>query len=212
MTTHVTAAADLSDPDFVERLRRGDDAAFETLVTTCAGRLLAVARRFLRNDEDARDAVQEAFIQAFKALPAFEARCALSTWLHSITVRACLMKLRQGRSQSAKNGDPQTSIEDWLPQFDATGHRVISASRRETWDDGATAAVAKESRALIRECIEKLPEDYRNIIVLRDIEEMDTRAVADLLEISESLVKTRLHRARQALRTLLEPLIHGASL
>jgi len=203
MTTQLPIQNDLSDGAFINRLRSGDAAAYETLVKVSAGRMLAVARRFLRNDEDAQDAVQEAFIQAFKALPEFEARCALTTWLHSITVRSCLMKLRRQRSRN------ESSIEALLPQYASDGHRVSPGS---AWGNGETEAMATESRDLIRKCIDKLPGDYRNILMLRDIEEMDTREVATQLEISESLVKTRLHRARQALRTLLEPHILGASL
>ncbi|HEY4329196.1 MAG TPA: sigma-70 family RNA polymerase sigma factor, partial [Phycisphaerae bacterium] len=129
---------------------------------------------------------------------AFEGRCSLSTWLHTITVRACLMRLRTQRSRH------ETSIEPLLPQFKADGHRKNAGT---AWTDCShiESAATNEQKQLIRECIGKLPGDYRNIILLRDIEEMDTRQVAAHLEISESLVKTRLHRARQALRTLLEP-------
>jgi RNA polymerase sigma-70 factor (ECF subfamily) len=190
------SASDLADPTLLARLRAHDHAAFEMLVRTTAGRMLTVAKRFLRNEDDAQDVVQEAFIQAHKALPQFEARCALTTWLHSITVRACLMRLRRQRSRN------ETSIEVLLPQFKADGHR---ANPGGAWASGAAAAAGEEERALVRQAIDKLPEDYRNILLLRDIEEMDTREVSEYLEISESLVKTRLHRARQALRTLLEP-------
>ena len=90
-----------------------------------------------------------------------------------------------------------------LPQFKADGHRKDVGP---SWGSGGEAAASEaERKTIVRNCIEKLPDDYRNIILLRDIEEIDTRAVAELLEISESLVKTRLHRARQALRTLLDP-------
>jgi len=180
----------------IARLKMQDAIAFESLVRACTGRMLAVASRMLRSDQDAQDAVQEAFIQAYKALPQFEARCSITTWLHSITVRACLMKLRRQRSRK------ETDIEPLLPQFKADGHRINAGAR---WSECEASAVGGEDREFIRNCIDQLPEDYRNIILLRDIEEMDTREVAEHLEISESLVKTRLHRARQALRTLLEP-------
>jgi RNA polymerase sigma-70 factor (ECF subfamily) len=186
---------------FLDSLRAGDHRSFETLVRASTGRMLVVARRFLRSEDDAQDAVQEAFIQAHKALPHFEGRCALTTWLHSITVRACLMRLRRQRSRN------ETSIEPLLPQFHPDGHRVNPGP---AWSSGEASAVSAEERAFIRDCIDKLPDDYRNILLLRDIEEMDTREVAEHLGISQSLVKTRLHRARQALRTLLEPLFQEA--
>jgi RNA polymerase sigma-70 factor, ECF subfamily len=191
----VAAHSDLETLD-LDQLKSQDARAFESLVRTSTGRMLAVASRMLRNDQDAQDAVQEAFIQAYKALPQFEARCSITTWLHSITVRACLMKLRRQRSRK------ETDIEPLLPQFKADGHRMNVGSG---WSDCEASAIGTEDKEFIRNCIDQLPEDYRNIILLRDIEEMDTREVAEHLEISESLVKTRLHRARQALRTLLEP-------
>src|SRR5262252_3550207 len=83
----------------IVRLKAQDAGAFESLVRSSTGRMLAVALRMLRSDQDAQDAVQEAFIQAYKALPQFEARCSVTTWLHSITVRACLMKLRRQRTR-----------------------------------------------------------------------------------------------------------------
>src|SRR5262245_51333955 len=93
-----TAVSDESS--LLERLRAGDDAAFEQLVAAHAPRMLAVARRFMRDESDAQDAVQDAFLSAFKAIGAFAGGSALSTWLHSITVRACLMKLRSRRRKS----------------------------------------------------------------------------------------------------------------
>src|SRR5688572_31966136 len=82
-----------SDAELVARLRAGDGIAFEAIVRTHGGRLLSVARRFLGNEEDARDAVQDAFIRAYKAIDSFEERAQLSTWLHRILVNVALMKL-----------------------------------------------------------------------------------------------------------------------
>jgi len=189
----------LDDPALLDRLRAGDGAAFVVVVEALAGRLLAVARRFLRNEADAQDALQEAFIQAHKALPKFEARSGLATWLHSITVRACLMRLRQQRAHST------AAIESLLPQFARDGHRRDPgpAWKREE-------GLEEDEKGIIRDCIDKLPADYRNVILLRDIQELDTSEAAAVLEVSEAVVKTRLHRARQALRTLLDPYFRNA--
>jgi len=86
-----------SERDLVSRLRRGDEDAFERLVREHGGRLLAVARRFLREEEEARDAVQECFLSAFRALDRFDQASRLSTWLHRIVINACLMRLRTRR-------------------------------------------------------------------------------------------------------------------
>lgn len=185
---------DLEDPELLSRLRGADPAAFETLVRAMTGRLLATARRFLRDDALAQDAVQDAFLQAYRALPAFEGRSSLSTWLHTITVRTCLMRLRHDRSH------PEARIEDLLPTFASDGHRQQVGPAWQPPEE-----LSSDERALVRGCIEKLPEDFRNVLLLRDIEEVDTRGAAELLGISEGLVKARLHRARQALRTLLDP-------
>jgi RNA polymerase sigma-70 factor (ECF subfamily) len=179
------------------RLRAGDERAFEELVRTAGGALLATARRMLGREEDAQDALQEAFLSAFKSLGSFEGGARLSTWLHRIVINACLMKLRSRRRR------PEVAIEDLLPTFIADGHQTRSNTPwRETGEDEAQR---REVRGLVHACIERLPGDFRTVLVLRDIEEVDTREAAELLGITAAAVKTRLHRARQALRQLLDP-------
>ena len=187
----------LAESDLLARLRDGDPEAYEQLVRDNTPRLLAVARRFLRNDDDARDAVQEGFLSAFKALPRFEGGSRLSTWLHRIVVNASLMKIRTRKRK------PETSIEDLMPAYKADGHpETFFEPWRETGED---AAAKKEEKALVREAIDKLPDNYRNVILLRDIEGLDTAETASMLELSPGAVKTRLHRARMALREVLDP-------
>lgn len=186
-----------------ERLRAGEEAAFEELVRAYGGRMLAVARRFLPSEEDARDAVQDAFLSAFRSIGRFEGQARLSTWLHRIVVNAALMKLRTRRRK------PEQSIEDLLPGFLEDGHLAHQALE---WRKPAEDPVEREQlRALLRESIDQLPESYRNVLLLRDIEEFDTEETAQLLKISVAAVKTRLHRARQALRGLLEPQLGRSS-
>jgi RNA polymerase sigma-70 factor (ECF subfamily) len=183
------------------RLRAGDQAAYETLVRAYSGRLLAITRRLLRIEEDARDAVQDAFLSAFRALPTFEEGSLLSTWLHRIAVNAALMKLRTRRRK------PEDSIEDLLPNYLEDGHREDGhrGNPTKSWKEPGALLERQETRTLVRECIERLPESYRTVLLLRDIEELDTEEAARLLGISPNAVKIRLHRARQALRTLLDP-------
>lgn len=184
-------------------LQAGDDSAFEMLVRTYGGRMLTVARRLLGNDEDAQEAVQDAFLSAFKALPAFDGRSKLSTWLHRIVVNAALMKLRTRKRR------PEQSIDDLLPTFKPDGHQAVPAT---DWQSSVvTDAERSETQLRIRQEIEKLPETYRTVLLLRDIEELDTETVAQLLDVSVAAVKVRLHRARQALRTLLDPHFGGIS-
>ena len=196
-TPHHEDDVEAAESSLLDALRRGEETAFETLVRTFGGRMLAVAKRFFSNSGDAEDAVQEAFLSAFKSLPAFDGRSQLGTWLHRIVVNASLMKLRTQRRR------PEQSIDDLLPQFLEDGHR---ASPSPGWKNPLSEIEKVETQQTIRNQIAKLPESYRTVLLLRDIEEYDTETVAQMLEMTESAVKVRLHRARQALRTLLDPL------
>ncbi|MEQ8766541.1 MAG: sigma-70 family RNA polymerase sigma factor [Planctomycetota bacterium] len=185
------------DVRLVERLREGDELAFEELVRSFTPRLLATARRFLRNEEDARDAVQEAFLSAFKNLGRFEGHSRISTWLHRILINAALMKLRSRKRR------PEISIETLLPKFLDDGHNVDPPGK---WSESAGAlAQQREIQKVVRDRIEELPENYRTVLLLRDIAGHDTAEAAEILDVTPNAVKIRLHRARQALKTLLDP-------
>ncbi len=196
-------ADDLAEAALLAGLRSGSDAAYETLVRTTSSRLLAVARRIVGSEEDARDVVQEAFISAFKALDRFEGNARLSTWLHRIVVNKALMRLRTRKRK------PEEPIEPMLPSFKEDGHQVQPAA---DWQDGADVALERaETRAFVREQIDGLPDTYRTVLLLRDIEEMTTPETAEMLGITENAVKIRLHRARQALRARLDERFGGAA-
>jgi RNA polymerase sigma-70 factor (ECF subfamily) len=190
-----------SEVRLLARVRVGDERACEALVRRHSGRMLAVARRFLRSEEDSADAVQDAFLSAFRSLDSFEGSSALGTWLHRIVVNASLTRLR------ARSRSREVRIDDLLPTFDESGHHRLPVRPRE--DQGLVRLTRAETHAHVRACIDRLPEPYREILVLRDIEELDTDQTAQQLGINPGAVKTRLHRARQALRTLLEPVVLG---
>jgi RNA polymerase sigma-70 factor (ECF subfamily) len=183
------------EPALLAALRAGQEWAFETMIRLYGARLLAVARRFMRNDDDAQDVLQSAYLSALGAVCEFEGHCQLSTWLHRIVVNAALMKLRSRRRK------PEESIEMLLPAFQDDGHH---AEQFSDWTAPAdTLLELKETRATVRECIQQLPDNYRAVLLLRDIEERSTQEVADMLGMTCTAVKVRLHRARQALSTLL---------
>lgn len=185
------------DAELLARLRGGDESAYEELVRSETKRLLAVARRLLRNEEDAQDAVQQAFLSAFRALPAFNGQSRLTTWLHRIVTNAALMKLRTSGRR------PEESIEDLLPNFLEDGHHVEQFSE---WSLPADAKMVRhETRAHVRAAIDRLPDSYRIVLLLRDIEELSTEETAQALGVTPNTVKIRLHRARQALLKLLTP-------
>lgn len=191
-----------NEADLLGKLRDGDQNAYAVVVNHYGPQLLAVASRFFKGPQDRDDAVQDAFISAFKAIDKFDGNSRLATWLHRITVNACLMKLR------SRSRRPDTSIDEMLPQFDNTGHHVKSVAY---WDqDGFDRLAREESCKQVRECIDRLPEAYREVLLLRDIEGLDTLETAAQLGCTEANVKTRLHRARLALRTLLAPHFQGS--
>jgi RNA polymerase sigma-70 factor, ECF subfamily len=190
--------------ELLARVRAGDAVACDAFVRQHVGRMLAVARRFLRSEEDSADAVQDSFLAGFRSLNSFQGQSSLGTWLHRIVVNTCLMKLR---SQSRRR---QLPIDDLLPTFDKTGHYTQPV---RPWDDQALSRLTRaETRDQVRACIDRLPEPYRLVLLLRDIEELDSEQTAQKLGIAIGAVKTRLHRARHALRKLLEPVIFGEQL
>jgi RNA polymerase sigma-70 factor (ECF subfamily) len=199
-----TIDADLSatevydDAALRRRLQAGDGAAYESLVRQHGGRMLATARRFCRGEQDAADAVQDAFLAAFKGIATFKGDSQLGTWLHRIVVNVCLMRRR------SQDRHPTVAIESLLPEFDATGHHRQSMKSFRCSPNDVLAT--EELRQQVRGCIDRLPAPYREVLTLRDIEEFDTDTTAAALGVLPGVVKTRLHRARQALRTLLEPI------
>lgn len=182
----------------IESLRNGDDAAFEQIVRQFGGRLLATARRYLRSEDDARDALQEAFLCAFRSIGNFKRHAQLSTWLHRIVINTSLMHLR------ARKRRPETEeaqINQLLSQFDPMGNWIGE------WTAAMPADISleiSESRAMVRRCIGRLPDSYRLILVMRDIDELSTEEAAILLGLTSNAIKVRLHRARLALRVLIE--------
>lgn len=183
MTTPVAVSGPRSsdESELVARLKAGDEAAYEALIRTHSGAMRAVARRYLG---DTADAVQDAFVSAFRAMKAFAGTARLGTWLHRITVNACLMTLRRRsrRPTGPLSGSP--NLPDRRPEG--------NTDRDETC-------------RRVRAAIDQLPEAYRTVVQLRDFDGLDTAATAARLGTNEAVVKTRLHRARHALKVLLTP-------
>jgi RNA polymerase sigma-70 factor (ECF subfamily) len=192
-----TPAIESHESELVTRIRAGERSACECFVRQYGSRLFAVAIRYLGNEHDAADAVQDAFMSAFRSIGSFAGNARLDTWLHRIVVNACLMKLRGRRRHSA------VPIEDLLPSFDKAGNHTCQIA---PWRVQAHDVVERaELRQQVRACIDQLPDGYRTILVMRDMDGLDTDETARLLGLNAGAVKTRLHRARQALRTLLVP-------
>jgi RNA polymerase sigma-70 factor (ECF subfamily) len=194
--------SELDEAALARGVRDGNAQAFEQLIRAYGGRLLAVTRRILRDEDAARDAVQDAFISAYRSRRQFNATSRVSTWLHRIAVNAALMKLRSQRRK------PEESIDAMLPGFKDDGHH---AERFVAWTEPADVTVARhETAQAVRRAIDQLPESYRTVLLLRDIEGLDTEETAKMLGVTANAVKIRLHRARMALRALIAPEFQGA--
>jgi RNA polymerase sigma-70 factor (ECF subfamily) len=190
--TFATSAPD--DSALVQQLRRGDEAAYASLVRSHGPRMLAVARRLLRDEEDARDAVQEAFLSAFRAIDDFRGGSLVSTWLFRIVTNVALMKLRSSARQ------PLESVEHLQPAFDADGNHMFPLAAPTEGPD--VELIRSERLARLRAAIDRLPAPYRAVIVMRDLLEVSTAEAARALGVTDNAVKIRLHRARLALCTL----------
>jgi RNA polymerase sigma-70 factor (ECF subfamily) len=182
------------DETLAARAAAGEDAAFEELLTRYEARAYRLAFRLTGGASDAQDAVQEAFLSAYRGLAAFRGDASFSTWLYRIVTNAALMQ-RRGRKRR-----PATTLDDGLPRFDEDGRHLaepadLEAAARveERLDREALAAAAQRA-------VDALPEPYRAAFVLRDLEEMETSEVAALLGIGSAAVRQRVHRARLLLR------------
>ena len=180
-------------PDFnVAALQSGDRSEFALLVDTYSGTIYRLALRMLKNKQDAEDILQETFIKAYNALPGFKGKSSVSTWLFRIATNEALMFLRRKHpdqisvevpTENDHEKDP-LEIVDWccLPESEL---------------------MSSEGREILEESVDALSESLRLVFLLRDIEGMSTRETAEILEISEAAVKTRLSRARLQLREML---------
>lgn len=188
---------------WVEGLRNGDSACYRQVVEAYIGPLLRVARRYLR-EEDACDAVQETFIKVFGAIKTFRGESRLLTWIQRILINQCISKLR------AQERLAEVSIDDLLPSYYDDGHRIAPTP---AWPESLSTVVDRERLCrLVEKHIAKLPLAYRTVLMLRDIEGISGKETAELLNLSVGAVKVRLHRARQALRTLMDPVMQGDTL
>jgi len=196
MNSNTKDGADERAP-LLSGLRRGDDEAFATLVHEHARRLLATARRLLRSEDDARDAVQQAFVSAARAIGSFAGGSKLSTWLHRIVIKCGVDEAPQPAAPGG-GADRRSSATLRFRRASSRRARRVGETRTDVLLERS------ETRAAVRRCIDRLLEQYRTVLILRDIEDLDTQETAERLTVTRNIVKIRLHRARQMLRALLE--------
>jgi RNA polymerase sigma-70 factor, ECF subfamily len=181
------------DPALVRACQRGEPGALDALIRATYTDVYALSRRMLADPDEAADATQEVFIRVMRSVLGFRGESAFGTWLHRVTVNVCLTMLRK-RSRAREAGLVAGHTAFGLPDDESA-----PASGAPLPDEvAANADLAARSEAALA----TLPEDARTVVVLRDIEGLSTKEVADLLGVSESVVKVRLHRAHAKLRSL----------
>jgi len=191
------AIAGASDEALVERARAKDEAAFEELVGRYEDKLYRLAMRFVRNETDAQEILQEAFLSAWRNLPTFEGRAQFGSWMYRVTVNAALMLLR------SRNRHPEVTVDDVEPTAlnDAVAESGQMMRGSADWSQRADEQLqSQEMRKHIQTSVDVLPDGLRTVFLLRDVEELSTEETAEMLGLSVPAVKTRLHRARLALR------------
>lgn len=181
------ARVERDEQAFIARLKAGDEAACAACIEAHSPALYRLALRITGDPDEAEDVLQDTFLSAFRSLHAFDGRSALGTWLYRIAHNAALMRLRKRRPTASLD---EMEGEDAPPLFSDTKAPDELVAEHETAEALSTAILA-------------LPQSLREVFVLREVEDRSTAETAELLQISEGAVKTRLHRARQALRRLL---------
>jgi RNA polymerase sigma-70 factor, ECF subfamily len=182
-----------SDKELVESLKTGDCTSFDELLKRYSEKVHNLAMRITRNEEDAEEILQDVFVTVHKKIDKFEGKSAFSSWLYRVTANTAFMKLRKRRQT------PSVSLEDF-----GAGVKESWVSKRSEDCDVDYISSRHELRGELEEAIEKLPEEYRAIFLLRDVDGLSSQEVGEILNISVPAVKSRLHRSRLMLRKKLQ--------
>ena len=186
-----------AESNVIRRALAGDQKAYEEILNRYRPGIFNLVLRMVRNREEAEDIVQETFIKAFNALSTFSEEYALSTWLYKIALNNCIDHFRKKKLQTLSLDKPLEGKDSDL--------------KRELPDRGLTpegAVLRSERHQLVREAIEKLPEHYRRVIVMRHQEERSYEEIAQILGVPLGTVKARIFRARELLKKMLKPALN----
>jgi len=181
----------LSDVELVEKFTKGDESSFEEIVRRYETKAYNLAMRLTRNQEDAEEVLQDVFVTVYRKVAGFEGKSKFSSWLYRITVNAAFMKLRKRRQ------DQSVALEDVMSNL----HNITTLAPQSSFSLPCDSlAVSNEVREALEGAISKLPEEYRAVFILRDIDGLSNKEVGDILDLSIPAVKSRLHRSRLMLR------------
>ena len=190
MTPTTSVPAGFDESVLVAQAKAGDQNAFSELVNRYERKIYRLAKNITRNDEDAEDVLQDAFLKAYTHLDNFKGDSKFYTWIVRIAVNEALMRLRKRKT------DRSVPLDEPVELGEETVAREIAV-----WDDNPEQQYSQEEwRRILDEAVESLKPDFRTVFVLRDIEELSTEETAETLGISVPAVKSRLLRARLALR------------
>ncbi|MBI2563654.1 MAG: sigma-70 family RNA polymerase sigma factor [candidate division NC10 bacterium] len=179
----------------IEASRAGDPAAVEGLVRSHQGRVYGFAMRMCRNVEDAKDILQETFLGMLRSIKEFRGESKFTTWLYRIASNACLKKRRRGVFEPEP--EQELSLDDLMPRPGSDGRKPEIAD----WSEDAERALLRgELTAQMEAAIDRLPREYKIVLVLRDVEGFSAEETAEMLKLSVPAVKSRLHRARVFVR------------
>ena len=178
----------MNEQELVNRAKKGDDAAFEELLHLYEKPVYTLCLRFCGRSEDAEDAAQEAFLSAWRALPSFRGESAFSTWLYRLASNACvdLLRRRKHENGSVSFDDPESTVEvrDEAPTPEA-------------------AAEGKETAELLKKALLSLPEEYRTVVILREVQQLSYDEIAEAADLELGTVKSRISRGRLMMRNYL---------
>jgi RNA polymerase sigma-70 factor (ECF subfamily) len=185
------------DGELVERAQKGDGKAFAQLVSRHQRQLYRLALRMTGTEADAQEVLQEAFLNAYQKLPNFRGEAQFSSWLYRIAANSALMRLR--RKRRAPDSLPEQPLELTGPRFSAEGN--LEPAPRSDWSQRADdKLLSRELGIAIDAAVKTLPEDYRTVFLLKDVDGLSNEEIASALDLTVPAVKSRLHRARLALR------------
>ncbi|MCB0358935.1 MAG: sigma-70 family RNA polymerase sigma factor [Bdellovibrionales bacterium] len=180
----------LTDSALIEQFLAGDHLSYEQLLSRYETKVFNLALRLTRNIEDAEEVLQDVFVTVFRKLEGFEGKAKFSSWLYRIAVNASFMKLRKRKQNKA------VSINDFMAELE---NQEIP-DRQSYGAQSDARAITNEIQDELKGAIERLPEEYRTVFVLRDVQGLSNKEVGELLSLSVPAVKSRLHRSRLMLR------------
>lgn len=179
----------------IKQIKKGSQDAFEQLVEKYETKVYHLAMRFVKNQEDAEEVLQDVFVTLHRKLNLFQGKSAFSSWLYRIVVNAAFMKLRKRRQ------DKTVSVEDLSPSAQQHFMEGDTAKSDNTTD---SYTLTRELRDILNTAISKLPDQYRSVFILRDVNGLSNQEVSEVLQLSIPAVKSRLHRSRLMLRKKLQ--------